>query len=47
MVDASIRQTFLDIANNDYTVHKGVDPAEFILASLPLPGKADSEFRES
>jgi len=46
MVDASIRQTFLDIANNDYAIPESVNPTDFILASIPLLGETDGEFRE-
>ena len=47
MVDSSIRQTFLDIASNDYAVPEDVDPASFLLDTLPLLGETDGEFRES
>lgn len=46
MVDPSIRQTFLDIANNDYAIPENIDPPEFILASIPLLGECDGKFRE-
>jgi len=46
MVEPSIRQTFLDIANNDYAIPEDMDPAEFILASIPLLAECDGEFRE-
>jgi hypothetical protein len=46
MADPSTRQVFLDIVDSDYAVPKGVDPAEFILAALPLLGEPDGEFRE-
>lgn len=46
MVDPSVRQAFLDIANNDYAIPEDIDPAEFILVSIPLLGECDGEFRE-
>ncbi|MBU1048659.1 DUF2785 domain-containing protein [Candidatus Bipolaricaulota bacterium] len=46
MVNASIRQTFLDIAKNEYAVPQTVDPTKFILNSIPLLGESEGEFRE-
>lgn len=46
MVDPSIRQTFLDIVNNDYAIPENIDPAEFIIASIPLLGECDGKYRE-
>ncbi len=46
MVDASIRQTFLDIVENEYTIPESVNPTEFVLASIPLLGESEGEFRE-
>lgn len=46
MVDASIRQTFLDIVSNEYAIPESVNPTEFILASIPLLGESEGEFRE-
>ncbi|MCK4570555.1 DUF2785 domain-containing protein [Candidatus Bipolaricaulota bacterium] len=46
MVDASIRQTFLDIASNEHAIPEDVDPAEFVYSSIPLLGESDGEFRE-
>ncbi len=46
MVNASTRQTFLDIANNEYAIPEDVNPAEFILTSIPLLGESNGEFRE-
>jgi hypothetical protein len=46
MVDPRIRQTFLDIARNEYAIPDGVNPADFIRTSIPLLGTTDGEFRE-
>ena len=46
MVEASIRQSFLDIVNSDYAIPRSVNPAEFVLASIPLLGECEGEFRE-
>jgi hypothetical protein len=46
MVDASIRQTFLDIVSNEYAIPKTVNPTQFILNAIPLLGESDGEFRE-
>ena len=36
MVDAATRQTFLDIASNEYAIPKTVNPTEFVLNAIPL-----------
>jgi len=46
LVDAAIRQTFLDIATNEYAIPPDMDPAAFVLISLSLLGECDGEFRE-
>lgn len=46
MIDTSIRQTFFDIANNEYAIPEDVNSAEFILSFIPLLGESDGEFRE-
>ena len=46
MVDASIRQAFLDIAKNEYAIPESVNPTQFVLASIPLLGESEGEFRE-
>jgi len=46
MVDAATRQTFLDIASNEYAIPKTVNPTEFVLNAIPLLGEIDGEFRE-
>ena len=46
MVDASTRQTFLDIAANEYAIPKTVKPTEFVLNAIPLLGESEGEFRE-
>jgi hypothetical protein len=46
MIDASTRQTFLDIAGAEYAIPESIDPTQFILASIPLLGESEGEFRE-
>lgn len=46
MVDASTRQTFVEIAKNEYAIPDTVNPIQFILASIPLLGESEGEFRE-
>jgi len=46
MVDASIRQAFLDIAKNEYAIPESVNPTQFVLAAIPLLGESEGEFRE-
>jgi hypothetical protein len=46
MIDASTRQTFLDIAGAEYAIPESIDPKKFVLSSIPLLGESEGEFRE-
>ena len=46
MVDAVIRQTYLDIVNSEYAIPESINPTDFVLASIPLLGEREGEFRE-
>ena len=46
MVNASVRQTFLDIAASDYAIPETIHPTEFILNAIALLGESEGKFRE-
>jgi len=46
MTDPALRKKILDIAENEYAIPEGIDPAAFLIELIPQLGSTDGEFRE-
>ncbi len=46
MTSSDLRRTLTDIANTQYEIPNGIDPANFVLSCIPFLGDTDTTFRE-